>query len=436
MMAFINPALLAAPLPFKRPADIEAQRADTSLRTNQARSFELGNISAEQKQELEQDIQDYTRGLAFARAGDMVNAEKTLTGNKDELLTSLWGRIATNGFDESTERFLTDINAALGQAGIDVPDLKSVAPGAALVDPRDPSKAVFTNPKPEAEKDQFEILSDAEVLKHGLDPSGVYQKDNSGKIFTVQGAKGQSEAGDGRSRRISDVMRLHGLTEAQAVSLEDGHVKSVINDKTGRVVTLDDIAAITGQEDAVVEQAVSGGSQLPPPSPAPGETIVEQMSLVQGPIAGIATAFQEAAQLLGIPSDARMTEAKQNFMGQFQALIRTMSTNPDGRVMKEEMSRIREEFGIPVSFWTGVETGIDKAKGLDKALRVRMEQALATMGNPSFPDVLRQQRAIQYEAIRNFLPVLGVDRLGQEDEFTDELNAIDAELQALGASGG
>ena len=113
----------------------------------------------------------------------------------------------------------------------------------------------------------------------GADGFWYYDDDQSRVLPNVQAKpEGGGEGERQRTQEINDLVKYHGLTMAEAIALRDKYIKSDITQQ-GRVITLDDIAAIKsarndGSGSGRVATSVPISSEdLPPIGPEPGNTL-------------------------------------------------------------------------------------------------------------------------------------------------------------------
>ena len=217
-------------------------------------------------------------------------------------------------------------------------------------------------------------------------------------------------------RAIASGMR-QGLTQAQSENLVFGRTRQEINESTGQIVKIEDIA---GQ---VTEIPVSGGTEETPTPPV-GQTLMDLADTASGPVASITAKTAAALSFFGIDTDEAATGAQQTFNTHTTALIRALSINP--RFPVAEMERIQKEVNIKPSFLQGASTLKKKIRSLDGSLRLRLDQAERDFNDPNLDVKTRQAQGANASALKNFLAILGGNQEG--DPVADEIAQLEEEL--------
>ena len=276
-----------------------------------------------------------------------------------------------------------------------------------------------------AVQETFRAATPDEFAELGPDVVGAQVSNTTGKLTNVQkrGAEGAT-AGGVRRQKIDDAIRLENLTEAQAVRLIDELSDTEINPVTGRVVTLDSIAAIRGQGDVVTEQPV--GTRTATPEPAPENTLFNLARVATGPVSGATKKTAAVLSFFGVDTDEPATGAVQRFKTELQNLVRALSINP--RFPVGEINRIIEEINIKPGFFKGTGVLEKQMISLDSSLQLRLQQAENDANDTTLPEETRQKAAASASSIRNFLPILGAPSDG---DFEAELESLRAEKERL-----
>ena len=351
-MAQINPALLAIPR-VNSPAHFNNERA--VARGNEARADAI-ELSVDQQE----DLTALSQFEAFAKAGMPDQAMAAITARlekdpNDKVLKDIAGMY--NGqFTEQLGGLLTGIRTSLGGAAPAMPELKLIE----TVDENGNNVQKFVSEKegtefpmvPTAQENkQSVLLTPQEIANAGLQPGTVAQRDANGRVSVVQGPQKSSESEDVRQRKIN-ALTAQGLTKDQAANLVDGHVRQEVT-PLGNVVSINDVAALTGDGAPVTEQPIVGGDPEIP-APKPGQTLWDLAPAATGPVQSLTAKTAAALSFFGIETEEPATEAQQAFRTEVRSLIRALSINPRFPVAEQE--RIREEIDIQPSFFQGAGT--------------------------------------------------------------------------------
>ena len=200
----------------------------------------------------------------------------------------------------------------------------------------------------------------------------------------------------------------------RAENITFGSIEQKVTD-LGRVVETDIVSG------APSERPFSEAQGEPVPTPEPGQTLRDLAKVATGPVPVTTARVSSAFSFFGIDLDQPTTAAQQQFAAEMSNMIRAFSLNSKNPVQEQE--RIIEQLGLTPSFFTGVGTLERKMDGLERSLTLRMRQNERTMRDPNLPESLREQAAVKFVAIRDFLPILGTTQGGE--------SPLDAEIREL-----
>lgn len=411
-MPRISAELLSQPVPFTSMDERQLIRDSATERQQILKANELDFTAAENKERVEKDYMQATEALTLLSAGSIEDAAKVLRrdGPEDKIGNTLADQLE-QGDTQSVAKILNEYRAGLTKTGAVSQKLLNVAEGNAVFDPNS-GQEVFRNPK--EPKEQVRPATAEEKAAVGI-AADIPAHWKNGEVVPVSGLPKPSEAGDVRSRKIAD-LRRQGLTDAQAVNLVDGHTRTEVNEKTGQLVTIDEVSRSA--------QEVPLSSDLEPvPEPEPGRTLWDLAPAATGFTSGITGKVASAMSFFGVNPEQATTGAQQMFKTETQNLIRAMAINP--RFPVGEMERIREEIDIQPKFFRGTGVLRERMESVGESLKRRMEQAERDAKDPNLDTETRQAQRSNASAIRNFLPILGVP-----DEITED-DKIDARIQEL-----
>lgn len=243
-----------------------------------------------------------------------------------------------------------------------------------------------------------------------------------------------------RETRINDMMSTYNVDRQTASRIVDNVDNVVADPVTGMPQLVNRItgesrpvtaagpslaaptaaAPTTAAPTAVAPAAAGSGTAAPrTASPTEGEPTQRQRSLwelapeVTGMVAGAQSAAQGVTEQFGVNvAPAGLARDRQTFFNNINGLIRTLSINDQYPV--REMERIREEVNILPNAFTGTRTLRERLTSLDATLRTSLTEAEQVAANTSLPRDMRQDALKKAQAIRSFLPTMGVPQGGEE----------------------
>jgi hypothetical protein len=178
-------------------------------------------------------------------------------------------------------------------------------------------------------------------------------------------------------------------------------------------------AAPTTAAPAAAGSGTAAPSATPTTEGSAGEQPQRQRSLwelapeVTGMVAGAQATAQGVTEQFGVNvAPAGLARDRQTFFNNINGLIRTLSINDQYPV--REMERIREEVNILPNAFTGTRTLRERLTSLDATLRTSLTEAEQVAANTSLPRDMRQDALKKAQAIRSFLPIMGVPQGGEE----------------------
>jgi len=246
-----------------------------------------------------------------------------------------------------------------------------------------------------------------------------------------------------RETRINDIMSTYNVDRITASRIVDNvdtvasdpitNMPLLVNRMTGesRPVTAAGpslagppaAATTTAAPTTAAPAAAGSGTAAPSATPttegSAGEQPRRQRSLwelapeVTGMVAGAQASAQGVTEQFGVNvAPAGLARDRQTFFNNINGLIRTLSINDQYPV--REMERIREEVNILPNAFTGTRTLRERLTSLDATLRTSLREAEQVAANTSLPRDMRQDALKKAQAIRSFLPTMGVPQGGEE----------------------
>lgn len=232
-----------------------------------------------------------------------------------------------------------------------------------------------------------------------------------------------------RDRRISDLMRTHGVDRVTASGIVDNILRADTDPVTGQPRMLN---LLTGQAREFVSAPPANAMAAPTPAiptapvapapaaPAPArvaaptatarppQTLYEmaQTPFTTGAAPAAAAAVQGVLGQIGADVvSPEFTERRQAFGNAQGELIRSLAINP--RFPVAEMERIRREINIEPGALTDPQTLLARMRSIDTSLRTRMANEERAANDASLPVDTRRDAATAANDIRNFLTILG-----------------------------
>jgi hypothetical protein len=133
-----------------------------------------------------------------------------------------------------------------------------------------------------------------------------------------------------------------------------------------------------------------------------------------------------------LPEVPDVVENRQMYAIAANEMIRSLSLNP--RFPVAEMERIRKEVNISPGAFTSPEAMRQRMQGVDRGLRMRLDNERRAMTDPNLSADAQSGAAIAVKDIENFLNILGVPqdrRRGAEPSGSTDPD-LDALLQKYG----
>lgn len=257
---------------------------------------------------------------------------------------------------------------------------------------------------------------------YGEQPEGADIGAASPKDFTVESMAQYEATGDrgvlkrytppdnvgDRERQENELAaRLEGSTEdplGMAQDLISGRLSAKVNEKTGTVQLIDEVAAARGEE-AVTELPMSVFADKPE-LPEGQESLYNLTEKATGIASGVKAGASRAFGQFGAPIATETLEARQTLRTVSSDLIRALSINP--RFPVAEIERIKQETNLEAGLFNSPGAMQADMRSLDRSLKVRADQARSDASNTSLPETVRADQAANANSIDNFLVQLGV----------------------------
>lgn len=244
---------------------------------------------------------------------------------------------------------------------------------------------------------------------------------------TNMDAMGEATDVPERERRVGSLMDTMGISRREALGLVEGTTKIQSDPTTGNAVIVDMVTGSTKPIDMspdLQEQMGMGAQAGATDQSDPSRSLFEMAKQSTGVWNSLKTIGQRATGQVGVKlGDApEVVEMRQNISNAQQQLVRALSVNP--RFPVSEQERIRKEVDISPSAWNDPVTIESKMRGVDEALRERLDDEVKAHQNKSLPRNTRQAALQAANDISNFLELLGVPEEDEDSSSSSDIESI------------
>jgi len=217
-------------------------------------------------------------------------------------------------------------------------------------------------------------------------------------IRQTQGAQTES------AKQIKSMVE-QGVAQHLAENIAYGRVDLQINDKTGRMVLIEEVTQkateIPIELSAALKLTKDGSLPI-----TPKNTLFKLAEHGTGIGSAAAAALDFGAAFAGFPTEMKATFARQTLKAEIQNLVRALSINQ--RFPLGEMERIRDDVSITPAIFDDPILMRTRMIALRDSLTERARNADIDGADPDNSDVLRESQKSNATHIRNFLVKLGV----------------------------